>query len=82
MSIVKGFGGMRVRDNKVHFSPHLPDQWKSVAFKVGFRGGVMNIKVDKQNITVENLSGSAQEIVIYNDHYSIEAGRAKSIAVK
>ncbi len=82
MSIVKGFGGMRVRDNKVHFSPHMPDQWKSVAFKVGFRGAVMNIKVDKQNITVENLSDRAQEIVIYEANYSVEAGASKSLPVK
>src|SRR5690606_14760903 len=28
MSIVKGFGGMRVRDGELHFDPFIPDQWK------------------------------------------------------
>ncbi len=29
MSVVKGFGGMRVNDGKIHLTPYIPDQWKS-----------------------------------------------------
>ena len=31
MSIVEGFGGMRIKNNQLHFSPQIPKKWQ-VAF--------------------------------------------------
>jgi maltose phosphorylase len=45
MSVVKGFGGMRVRDGKLHFNPFIPEQWKSYSFRIEFRGRVIKVKV-------------------------------------
>lgn len=45
MSVVKGFGGMRVRDGKLHFTPFIPDQWKSYSFRLEFRDRVFKVKV-------------------------------------
>jgi maltose phosphorylase len=45
MSVVKGFGGMRVRDGKLHFNPFIPDQWKSYSFRLEFRDRVIKVKV-------------------------------------
>lgn len=45
MSVVKGFGGMRVRDGKLHFTPFIPDQWKSYSFRLEFRDRVIKVKV-------------------------------------
>ncbi len=45
MSIVEGFGGMRVVDGKLSFNPRIPEQWKSYSFKVNFRGQVLKINV-------------------------------------
>ena len=38
LSIVEGFGGMHVVDNQLHFKPCLPAHWRSLSFKVIFRG--------------------------------------------
>jgi maltose phosphorylase len=45
MSVVKGFGGMRVRDGKLHFAPFIPDQWKSYSFRLEFRDRVIKVKI-------------------------------------
>lgn len=45
MSLVKGFGGMRLRDGKLHFTPFIPDQWKSYSFRLEFRDRVIKVKV-------------------------------------
>ena len=37
MSIVEGFGGMRVKNDTLYFSPKIPDQWEAYSFKVNFR---------------------------------------------
>ncbi|MBS1488558.1 MAG: glycoside hydrolase family 65 protein [Bacteroidetes bacterium] len=64
MSVVKGFGGMRVRKNQLHFSPFIPDQWKSYSFRVEFRGRVLKVKVTKTKTEVVLESGEPLEIVL------------------
>jgi maltose phosphorylase len=80
MSVIKGFGGMRVRDGKVHFSPYLPDGWTSMAFKVRFRGASLEIKVTKDTIMVENESAEAVEVLIYGKAYAVAGQTTASIA--
>ena len=48
MSVVKGFGGMRVKEDKLHFNPFIPDKWKSYSFRIEFRNRVIKIKVSKE----------------------------------
>ncbi len=52
MSVVQGFGGMRVVNNELKFSPMLPKQWKSYSFNVLFRGKVVNVKVSESGVEV------------------------------
>ncbi len=64
MSVVKGFGGMRVQDGMLHFNPFIPDQWKSYSFRIDFRGRVINVKVSKDKIETILESGEPMEIVL------------------
>jgi maltose phosphorylase len=73
MSVVKGFGGMRVKEGKVHFNPYLPETWKSIAFKVRFRGASLEVKVARGGIKVKNLSNKAIDIVIYGEKHTVTA---------
>ena len=56
MSIVEGFGGMRVQNNALSFDPKLPEAWQGFAFKINFRQSVLKITVgrDKTEITRES----------------------------
>ena len=45
MSIVEGFGGMRVVDDKLSFTPRIPEQWESYSFKVNFRNRILKVTV-------------------------------------
>jgi len=62
MSVVKGFGGMRVRDGKLFFSPYIPEHWKSYSFRIEFRGRVLKVKVAKEKTEVILESGDHLEI--------------------
>ena len=79
MSVVKGFGGMRVKDGVVHFNPYLPETWQSMSFKVRFRGASMDIKVSKSGIEVENLGNSAIEVMVKNNKLRIEGGATATV---
>jgi len=67
MSLVKGFGGMRVRDGKACFSPFVPDNWTAFSFKVRFRGNLINIKTTADEVTIENISGGDTSIFLYDE---------------
>jgi maltose phosphorylase len=52
MSIVQGFGGMRVINDKITFNPVLPAQWHAFSFNVLFRGKIVNVRVDKNGVKI------------------------------
>lgn len=64
MSVVKGFGGMKIKDGKLHFSPYIPDQWKAYSFRLEFRNRVIKIKVSKEQTAVVLESGEPLEVVV------------------
>ncbi len=71
MSVVEGFGGMRVRDNQLQFHPFLPGKWVSFSFKVGFRGSLLNVKVSKEGVQIINQSDKALSVNIFDKAYDL-----------
>jgi maltose phosphorylase len=65
MSIVEGFGGMRVRNNQLHFEPKIPAQWKGFSFKVNFRNAIVKVAV-KQEGTNISIDGDSDVNVFVN----------------
>ena len=65
MSIVEGFGGMRVRDNALHFSPKIPKEWTGYSFKINFRNQILKVNVN-HNDTQLTLEGSKELTVFIN----------------
>ncbi len=67
MSIVEGFGGMRVKNNKLSFTPKIPKQWDAYSFKINFRNYILKINITQKQIDFELLSGGDElEILINN----------------
>ena len=65
MSIVEGFGGMRVRNNQLHFEPKIPAQWRGYSFKVNFRNAIVKVEV-KQEGTNVSIEGNSDVDVFVN----------------
>ena len=72
LAVVKGFGGMRVKDGKLFFTPNLPPTWQSVSFKVRFRGAIINLKVSKSEITIVNTGFAAVTTNINGKDYLLQ----------
>lgn len=72
MSVVKGFGGMRVKDGQLHFKPFIPDQWKSYSFRLEFRGRVIKVKVAKDK--TETILESGEPFAIYMNGKEVKLG--------
>jgi len=73
MSVVEGFGGMRVRDGQLQFNPFLPGKWKSFSFKVGFRGALLTIKVSIEGVQIVNQSEKELTVKVYGSDYELKA---------
>lgn len=52
MSVVQGFGGMRLENGELTFNPMLPKQWKGFAFNVLFRGKRVHVEVTSEGTKV------------------------------
>ncbi|WP_353083686.1 glycoside hydrolase family 65 protein [Flavobacterium sp.] len=63
MSIVEGFGGMRVKNNALHFEPKIPKEWEGYSFKINFRNQILKVVVNHKE-TSFSLDGS-QNIKVY-----------------
>ena len=63
--IIRGFGGMRVRDGELCFAPVCPPQWNGYAFCVQFRGRSIRVRVGKDH---------AEYSLLHGDPITIRAG--------
>lgn len=67
MSIVEGFGGMRVKNDMLHFEPRIPKEWEAYSFKVNFRDQVLKVNVSQEETTFE-LEGNTDLKIQVNDN--------------
>ncbi len=58
MSIVEGFGGMRIVEDKLSFTPRIPKEWQSYSFKINFRKRILNVKVTHEGAQIELEGGN------------------------
>ena len=67
MSIVEGFGGMRVKNDTLHFEPRIPKEWEAYSFKVNFRDQILKVNVSQSETTFE-LEGNTDLNIQVNDN--------------
>lgn len=64
LSVIEGFGGMRVRDGVLHFNPKLPKGWQALQFKIIFRDAVLKINFSAEGHEIEKLSGGDVKVKV------------------
>ncbi|WP_036380298.1 glycoside hydrolase family 65 protein [Muricauda sp. MAR_2010_75] len=70
MSIVEGFGGMRILNDQLCFAPKIPDQWDSYSFKINFRNQIITIHVSAKGSSFE-ITGN-ESLTIQVDGKSVK----------
>ncbi len=73
MSVVKGFAGMRVKNDLLEFKPSLPKAWKSFHFLINFRDRLLRVRISDEGCYVELKKGEAIQIKINDSLYSLSA---------
>ena len=65
MSIVEGFGGMRIKDDKLHFSPKIPKEWNGYSFKINFRNQILKVAINHEETTF-SVDGDSDLAIVVN----------------
>lgn len=72
MSIVEGFGGMRVVDNHLHLNPQIHKQWKGYSFNINFRNQIIQVRVTKKGATCKLYGTEPLEVFLYGKPMTLE----------
>ena len=71
MSMLFGFGGMRVNDDALEFAPVLPEKWNSYKFRILFKGRLIEVFVDKSGAKYSVIKGEPIAIKSYGEEIVI-----------
>ncbi|MFT4759347.1 MAG: maltose phosphorylase [Paraglaciecola sp.] len=64
LAVIKGFAGMRVKDGQLHFTPMLPENWTSFAFKIRWRDYLLEVKITTDGVNFTEADGKDAPVVI------------------
>lgn len=79
MSIVEGFGGMRVKKNMLSFAPKIPKEWTAYSFKVNFRDQILKVNVSQNETNFELDGNNALQILVNDKEVTITPNNLVSI---
>jgi maltose phosphorylase len=67
MSIVHGFGGMRIKNGELYLAPFIPECWEEYSFRLVFRGRIIKITVNKKETILLLEKGDPLEILLFTE---------------
>jgi maltose phosphorylase len=54
LSVVEGFGGLRYTSKGLSLHPLLPSHWKSLGFKILYRGHLLDVSIRHGGVQITN----------------------------
>ncbi len=74
MSIINGFGGMRIKNGELYLAPFIPGTWKEYSFNLVFRGRIIKITVNKDETVIFLEKGDPLEILLFSERARLTPG--------
>ncbi|MEN6596093.1 MAG: beta-phosphoglucomutase [Clostridiaceae bacterium] len=66
LSVIAGFGGMRLSKNGLSLFPLLPDGWTGYSFPLLYQKSRFSVAADREGCTVRLIEGEETEITVYD----------------
>ncbi len=73
-STVMGFGGVRMKGEKLYLTPKLPQKWTKLTFPLCIKGNFLKISVDKTSVTVINHGNEEVSFLLQEEMVKVPAG--------
>jgi alpha,alpha-trehalose phosphorylase len=77
LSVVYGFSGMRIKGSELEFSPRLPKEWKSIEFKIKFKGRIIECKFLSEKSIYSLLVGEPLRLKHFDNDVFLKTGEKK-----
>lgn len=80
-ALVFGFGGFRVRNQRMSFRPWLPDHWSGMRFKIQWKGREVSVAVTHSHVSLLlSGDGSPEPVTVFDQSHALQPGVALDIA--
>ena len=66
LSVIAGFGGLRIDKEGLRIFPLLPNGWNSYSFSTEFRGSRIRVSANKNGCDLQLLEGEEAEICVFD----------------
>lgn len=76
MAIVYGFAGVRLKESGLSLAPSIPASWERYAFRIRYRGRLIQFQINKGSIHLELLEGEELTILLYREHVSLKLNQS------
>lgn len=73
LSIVQGFGGLRIKNQTLYLNPHCPSQWEGYGFQILLNKEPVKIEVNKSGYQITNLGSQDITVKLHQGHEGISA---------
>ena len=68
-----GFAGVSYDDDVIDISPHLPEKWKSMSFKLAWKGTELSVNIKGTDVKIKAISVKKNiNITVYGKKYDLE----------
>ncbi|WP_088008105.1 glycoside hydrolase family 65 protein [Indiicoccus explosivorum] len=75
LSIVSGFGGLRVKEDGLSLAPWLPENWNGLGFRLRFQDRLIKVRVEQNRIIYTLIEGKDLTITHHGRELLLESGR-------
>ncbi|MFT7561873.1 MAG: alpha,alpha-trehalose phosphorylase [Flavobacteriales bacterium] len=72
MCLVYGFGGMRLTEGKLNFSPQAPTSWKGYSFRINFLESLLKLTVGGATVSLELLNTKPCRCYLYGQEVELD----------
>ena len=79
LAIVQGFAGMRYDHNQLKFNPFIPKNWDHYSFKINYRGRLIEVYVDHQEIKLTLIEGQTIDVWVKGEKVTLKKGESKCL---
>jgi maltose phosphorylase len=72
MSVIEGFAGKRVNNDRLILNPMIPAKWSLYSFKLRFRGSLLSIEITAEITRISNLSATRVALLFNGEEVILE----------
>jgi trehalose/maltose hydrolase-like predicted phosphorylase len=80
-AVVLGFAGLNLMGDTLGIDPRLPPQWRSLSFRVCWRGRSVAIRIDGRTVEATLVEGEAMEVRVATTTRKLTSGATLEVSV-